>query len=101
MAYTFPVINNILSLQKVLLSVTNTFEGRLFVNENFTENHTINDFLAQLLPNFNEQHIRKTVELYADIGLDTVFEQATTILDEGRNTIYQVLLHLSRYVLTL
>ena len=71
------------SFQDVLLSVTNTFEGRLFVSQNFTENQTIAEYVAQIIPQFSDREIQETVAVYTGIGLDTVFDQATAIMGEG------------------
>ena len=66
----------------MLLSVTNTFEGRDFVSQNFTVNQTITEYIYQLMPQFSDRQIRETAKLYTGIGLDTVFDQATAIIGE-------------------
>ncbi|KAI5117712.1 hypothetical protein M0805_003201 [Coniferiporia weirii] len=67
----------------VLLSVTNTFEGRVFVDANITSNTSLSDYTSQLFPAFGESQIEATVRQYTDIGLDTVFGQAVAVMGES------------------
>ncbi|KAH8113825.1 cephalosporin esterase [Phellopilus nigrolimitatus] len=67
----------------MLLSVTNTFEGTIFVNSTFSEEMSITDYVTQLFPLFNETQINETVSQYTGIGLDTVNDQAIGIMGES------------------
>ncbi|KAL5536969.1 hypothetical protein ACEPAF_792 [Sanghuangporus sanghuang] len=68
----------------LLLSVTNSFEGRIFVNSNFTANMTLEEYVGQLFPAFGEEHIRATVERYSGVeGLDNLFNQSIAIMGES------------------
>ena len=62
--------------------MTNTFEGEIFVNANFTDNITLTDYVAELVPQFDESQIQAVVAQYTDIGLDTVLEQAIGVMGE-------------------
>ena len=64
------------------MGVVNSFEGTDFVNENFTDNSTLEDYVAQLVPHFSEEQINATVAQYTNIGLETVFEQAGAVMGE-------------------
>ena len=62
--------------------MTNTFEGTIFVSSTIEANQTVTDYVTQLMPQFNEAQIKKAVETYTGIGLDTVFDQAVGIMGE-------------------
>ena len=62
--------------------MTNSFEGKSFVSQNLTENQTLTDYVTQLMPQFNEEQIQETANLYTGIGLDTTFDQASGIMGE-------------------
>ncbi|KAI5117710.1 hypothetical protein M0805_003199 [Coniferiporia weirii] len=67
----------------VLFSVTNTFEGRIFVDSDTTSNISLSDYTSQLFPNFGDSQIEATVRQYTAIGLDTVVDQAIAIMGES------------------
>ncbi|KAL5513133.1 hypothetical protein ACEPAH_3531 [Sanghuangporus vaninii] len=68
----------------LLLSVTNSFEGRIFVNSNFTANMTLEEYVGQLFPAFGEEQIKATLEHYSDVeGLDNLFNQSIAIMGES------------------
>ncbi|KAI5119060.1 hypothetical protein M0805_001519 [Coniferiporia weirii] len=67
----------------VLFSITNTFEGRIFVDSDITSNMSLSDYTSQLFPTFGESQIEATVRQYTGIGLDTVVDQAIAIMGES------------------
>ena len=62
--------------------MTNAFEGTIFVNETIVDNMTLADYVAQLVPQFSEAQIEATVAQYTDIGLNSVYEQAISVMGE-------------------
>ena len=62
--------------------MTNAFEGTVFVNETIVDNMTLADYVAQLFPQFNDAQIEATVAQYTDIGLNSVYEQAISVMGE-------------------
>lgn len=62
--------------------MTNTFEGTIFVNPNISEEITVEDYVTQLFPLFNQEQIKATVAQYTGIGLNTVNDQAIGIMGE-------------------
>lgn len=62
--------------------MTNTFEGTIFVNPNFTAEMTVEDYVTQLFPLFDQEQINATVAQYTGIGLNTVNDQAIGIMGE-------------------
>ena len=77
--------------------MTNTFEGEVFVNANFTDNITLADYVTQLVPQFNESQIQATVARYTNIGLDTVLDQAIGVMGECKLQIALCLRHARIY----
>ncbi|THH08486.1 hypothetical protein EW145_g2677 [Phellinidium pouzarii] len=67
----------------VLLSVTNTFEGRIFVSSEIVSNMTVSDYISQLFPTFGKTQIEAAAREYTGIGLDTIFDQAVAIMGES------------------
>ena len=67
-------------LQGSLLSVTNTFEGNLFVNQNTSATVQVADYVSQLFPNFGPQEINTAAARYA--GLGTNIFQVNAIMGE-------------------
>ena len=67
-------------LQGSLLSVTNTFEGNLFVNQNTSATVQVADYVSQLFPNFGPQEINTAAAQYA--GLGTNIFQVNAIMGE-------------------
>lgn len=68
--------------QDVLLSVTNTFEGRDFVSAAIAANQTITDYISQLMPQFTKQQIQEAARVYSNVGSDDVLDQAIAIMGE-------------------
>lgn len=68
--------------QDVLLSVTNTFEGRDFVSATIAANQTITDYISQLMPQFTKQQIQEAARVYSNVGSDDVLDQAIAIMGE-------------------
>ena len=62
--------------------MTNTFEGRIFVNSAFSSQMDLTNYVTQLFPHFNDKQIQGTVAQYTGIGLDTVNDQAVGIMGE-------------------
>ncbi len=62
--------------------MTNSDEGSIFINSNFTSEMTVEQYVAGLMPTFNEAQVQKVANMYKGIGLDTVFAQADAIMGE-------------------
>ena len=62
--------------------MTNTFEGRNFVNSGIISGMNITNYVTQLFPQFNDNQIQDTVAQYTGAGLDTAFDQAVAIMGE-------------------
>jgi len=67
----------------ILLTMTNSDEGSIFINSNFTSEMTVEQYVAGLMPTFNEAQVQKVANMYKGIGLDTVFAQADAIMGES------------------
>jgi hypothetical protein len=67
-------------LQGILLSVTNTFEGTTFVNQNTSATVQVADYVSQLFPNFGPREINAAATHYA--GLGTNIFQVNAIMGE-------------------
>ncbi len=63
----------------MVLSVTNSNEGFIFVNQNGSLD--VANYVAQLFPLFGQKEIDATIAQYA--GLGTPPEQMTAIMGEG------------------
>lgn len=70
-----------LLVQEVIYAVTNTFEGRGFVNVNNSAVETTSDYLRELLPTWNETLIAAAAAVYE--GLGSVDTQAVGIYGES------------------
>lgn len=68
--------------QEYLLSVTNTFEGTIFVNENISSTSPLSNYVGQLFPTLSSGQVSAAVEQYTNIGLDGTFNQAVGIMGE-------------------
>ena len=62
--------------------MTNTFEGRTFVNSGVISEMNITNYVSQLFPQFNDKQIQDTVAQYTGAGLETAFDQAVGIMGE-------------------
>lgn len=62
--------------------MTNTFEGRTFVNSGVISEMNITNYVSQLFPQFNDKQIQDTVAQYTGAGLGTAFDQAVAIMGE-------------------
>lgn len=62
--------------------MTNSDEGFIFVNSTFTGEMTVEQYVAGLMPQFNDAEVQLVADMYKNIGLDTVFEQADKIMGE-------------------
>ncbi|KAL5531105.1 hypothetical protein ACEPAG_3981 [Sanghuangporus baumii] len=95
MAFT-PVIDGVLITERpidtirkgslngrTLLSVTNSFEGKSFVNRNITAQMTLSQYIKQLFPTLTNTQIAAAVKLYAIIDLVDVYEQAVQVYEEA------------------
>ena len=80
--YITNIINDGVSciLKNILLSVTNTFEGTIFVNQNTSATVQVADYVSQLFPNFGPQQIQAAATQYA--GLGTNIFQVEAIMGE-------------------
>ena len=63
-----------------MLSVTNPFEGTVFVNQNTSATVQVADYVSQLFPNFGRQEINAAAAQYA--GLGTNIFQVEAIMGE-------------------
>ncbi|KAG6830004.1 hypothetical protein H0H92_002695 [Tricholoma furcatifolium] len=66
---------------EIALSVTNAFEGELFINPDTPTDVDVANYVAQLFPNFDESEIAATVSQYE--GLGTGLFQVTAIMGES------------------
>ena len=74
-----------------MLSVTNSFEGRIFVNNEFVTNTTLEEYVGQLFPAFGEEQIKATVAQYSGVeGLDNLFNQSVAIMGECTHRVSEV-----------
>jgi len=64
-----------------LLSVTNTFEGNIFVDQNTLATVEVADYVSQLFPNFGRQEIDAAAAQYAGLG-SNIF-QVNAIMGES------------------
>lgn len=65
------------------MAMTNTLEGGIFVNSNFSAELTVTEYVTQLFPQFNQAQIKEAVRHYTNIsGLETVNDQAIEIMGE-------------------
>lgn len=62
--------------------MTNTFEGGIFVNTNFSAQMTLTNYVTQLFPLFNDEQIQTAIQNYENIGLETVNDQAIAVMGE-------------------
>jgi hypothetical protein len=64
-----------------LLSIINTFEGDMFVDQDTSVTVQVADYVSQLFPNFNLQEINAAAAQYA--GLGTNIFQVNAIMSES------------------
>ena len=67
-------------MQGSLLSITNTFEGNLFVDQNTSATVQVDDFVSQLFPDFGPQETNAVAAQY--VGLGTNIFQVNAIMGE-------------------
>ena len=63
----------------MVLSITNSNEGYIFVNQN--SSLSVANYVAQLFPLFGQKEIDAVAAQYAELG--TPAEQMTAIMEEG------------------
>ena len=51
-----------------MLTVTNAFEGDIFVNQNTSDTVEVADYVSQLFPNFGRKEVEGVVEQYEGLG---------------------------------
>ncbi|KAI0782412.1 cephalosporin esterase [Irpex lacteus] len=67
-----------------LLAITNTFEGTIFVNANFSAQMTVANYVTQLFPNFDQNDINRAATVYTnDAALSTTNDKAIAIMGES------------------
>jgi hypothetical protein len=71
--------------QEVLLAVTNSFEGLLFVSDSTSDLPT---FVANVFPSFGSEQIHAVVAQYKDIGVETTLDHAVAIMGECEYGVY-------------
>lgn len=62
--------------------VTNSDEGFIFINSNFTSEMTVEQYVADLMPTFNNAQVQRVANMYKGAGFGSVFEQADAIMGE-------------------
>lgn len=72
--------------QDILFSITNTFEGTIFVNANDTASESLSDYVTQLFPTLSPSQVASVVEQYINIGLDGTYNQAIGVMGECEPT---------------
>ena len=50
------------------MTVTNAFEGDIFVNQNTSDTVQVADYVSQLFPNFGRKEVEGVVEQYEGLG---------------------------------
>ncbi|KAL5513502.1 hypothetical protein ACEPAH_3901 [Sanghuangporus vaninii] len=68
---------------QTLLSVTNSFEGKSFVDRDITAHMTLSQYVKQLFPTLTDTQIATAVKLYVIIDLVDVNEQAAQVYEEA------------------
>ena len=71
-----------LNLKGSLLTVTNAFEGDIFVNQNTSDTVQVADYVSQLFPNFGRKEIEGVVEQYEGLGPGTNIFKVNAIMGE-------------------
>ena len=65
----------------MLLSVTNSFEGTIFV-EPLVALGTVEDYITNLVPTLNTSQVNTLAAAYLDAGLDGTLNQAIAVMGE-------------------
>ena len=65
-------------VQDSLLSVTNSFEGNIFVDQNTSAAVQVADYVSQLFPNFGRQEIEAAAAQYAGLGTN-IFQMVAIV----------------------
>ena len=71
-----------LFLQGRLLTVTNAFEGDIFVNQNTSDTVQVADYVSQLFPDFGRKEVEGVVEQYEGLGTGTNIFKVNAIMGE-------------------
>ncbi|KAF9018604.1 alpha/beta-hydrolase [Hymenopellis radicata] len=66
---------------KTLLAVTNTNEGRLFVNASTTDTVVVSDYLSELFPRLSPENVEAVSLLYSNLG--SSIDQVTAIMNDA------------------
>ena len=66
--------------QESLLSMINSFEGKIFVNPNTTA--TLQSYIANVFPKFGDDQINAAVAQYTDIGFNDTLDEAIAVQGE-------------------
>ncbi|KAF9459592.1 Alpha/Beta hydrolase protein [Collybia nuda] len=74
-------VNGVDRISEIILSVTNTFEGALFVDPSTSSRTQIPTYIAQLFPTLGSSDIKKASTYYENIGSPT--DQAIAIMGEA------------------
>ena len=72
----------LLFLKGGLLTVTNAFEGDIFVNQNTSDTVQVADYVSQLFPNFGRKEVDGVVERYEGLGPGTNIFKVNAIMGE-------------------
>ena len=65
-----------------LLTVTNAFEGDIFVDQNTSDTVQVADYVSQLFPNFGRREVDGVVEQYEGLGTGTNIFKVNAIMGE-------------------
>ena len=79
----YVVVAKLSGYQESLLSMTNAFEGTLFVTPSTTA--TLQSYIANLFPKFDEDEVNATVAQYTDIGFDDPLDESIAVQGEGES----------------
>jgi len=67
--------------QESIYSVTNSFEGNIFVNQSLDGTLKVSDYVSQLFPALSTQGVAAVTEQYAGLGVPNI-SQASMIMGE-------------------
>jgi len=73
---TWLALVDIITLQEIILTVTNAFEGTVFVNQTAAALMTPAEYVTQLFPNLNAAQIQATAAQYKGLGSNAFVNSA-------------------------
>jgi cholinesterase len=72
-------------MQEFIYSVTNTFEGAIFVDQTTADTVQVGQYISELFPNLGPKEIEDAQAQYA--GLGSNISQAVAIIGEGEHPV--------------